>query len=699
MKLFNKEYKSVYIVSLIFIIVFSVFYYLEFIVGIEIFLSRFENRWFDTKFNDFVFLSPPVKKADDRIIVVGIDNDTIEKYSWPIKRHLYKKLFDNLNKYGVKVIALDIMFSEESNPIDDKILAESAAEYDNVVFAVYLDERGNLKVPVDVILKKNRHFAHVSASSFIGKDGKIRRIAPFFREVINYIDGKEFKRIYSYSSICDHCGNYSDVGIPLLGTYAYMYYTSKNLRDFYYKWYDKDRKIVKSFMLNFRKRREGGSLTSMYDYVSMQDVIDDTLDDGEKYKLKNAIVFVGSLATGAFDHYPSPVGESTPGVEFHALCADNLLHNDYLRTFNRGLSYLILIASIMLPVLLIGKTAGFLTFINLVYIFILMLISRYLIRENYNFYFMPFFISNIITYTYVIAYKSMVEDKQKRWIKSTFSQYLAPSVVEALLKDPSKLKLGGEKKDMTVLFMDIAGFTSLSEKMKAEEITFILNTYLSALSDIILEHNGVIDKYIGDCIMAFWNAPVDIPKHRTVAVKSAIKCVEKLDDLNKQSNQKISVRVGINSGEMVVGNMGSDKRFSYTVLGDNVNLASRLEGANKFFKSKIMVSEDVYNEAKEEIVFKFLGRILVVGKTQPVKVYEPLCVKDNLSETCNSFIENYNKGIENFYNRNYKQALNYFNKANEIIQDGPVNFYIEVCSEFIEKGDDNFDGVFNIRSK
>jgi adenylate cyclase len=250
--------------------------------------------------------------------------------------------------------------------------------------------------------------------------------------------------------------------------------------------------------------------------------------------------------------------------------------------------------------------------------------------------------------------------------------------------------------------MDIAGFTTMSEKLSPEEVTNLLNNYLSELSEVILKNKGVIDKYIGDCIMAFWNAPVDVSNHRTWATKAAIECVEKIKELNdkNQGTSEVNVRIGINSGQTVVGNMGSNKRFSYTVLGDNVNLASRLEGANKYFHTKIMVSDDVYSEAKNEIVFKYIGDILVVGKTQSVKVWEPYKLKEKMDEKDLEFIKNFENGIKYFYDKDYVKSVEYFRNAYGILPgDSLTEFYLKISEEFSQKGDGGFDGVFNIRSK
>jgi adenylate cyclase len=702
MKLFKKEYKSVYTVTIVLTMFFLILYMIDFGLSTSLVLSELENKWHDTKFGDTLrllrkaYIIPPLKKADERILIVGIDNKTLLRYGWPMPRIYYKPLIENLNKYGVKVIGLDIMFvdRDRTEPKNDIIFSETVKKNKNVVIAVSLDENGNINLPIKELRDNTTNFASISAGMMLDVDGKIRRVYPFITEII--INGKNLT--FSYKDICNSCDDLKNVGLPLLGTYLYSYYSGVDLKELYKKWHNEygDRSLI----LNFRESKFNSS-TVMYDYVSAKDVIEDSVDEKLKKRLKDAIVIVGSVAQGTFDHYPTSIHQQTPGVEIHALCIDNLLNDDYLRNVKFYIFLPVFLLAIWLPVLLIKKSVLKLSLYNFLFDIIILWLSIVLIKLRYDFYFAVYFIVNLVSYIYVIAYKSIVEDRQKRWIKNTFSQYLSPDVVNIIVSDPSKLKLGGEKKDMTVFFMDIAGFTSISERLSPEEVTNLLNTYLSELSDIILSKRGVIDKYIGDCIMAFWNAPLDIPDHRTLAVKSALECLEKIKELNIKCEIAggINVRIGINSGSAVVGNMGSNRRFSYTVLGDTVNLASRLEGANKFFNTSCMVSDDVYAEAKQNVIFNYIGDILVVGKNQPIRVWRPFKLKDKMDENDNEFVKNYDDGIKYFYSRDYKNAHVSFEKAYSIINDNLCKFYMSQSEKFIKDGDSDFNGVFNIKSK
>jgi len=256
---------------------------------------------------------------------------------------------------------------------------------------------------------------------------------------------------------------------------------------------------------------------------------------------------------------------------------------------------------------------------------------------------------------------------------------------------------------MTAFFLDMAGFTTMSEKLTPEELTTMLNDYMSAFTDIILKHDGTVDKYIGDCIMAFWNAPLDQKDHRKLALLAAVDCQVEMARLNEALTQytiKPSVRVGVNSGSMVVGNMGSKTRLSYTIMGDSVNLASRMEGANKFFHSRIMTSEATFGELKDFFDYRYLGSIRVVGKAIPVKVYEPFARKGEAAPEVKAMLKHYEAGMEKFYKGDYAGSLPDFKAALAARpDDGPSQYYVETAGQYIKEPPKDWDQSFNLTSK
>jgi adenylate cyclase len=225
-----------------------------------------------------------------------------------------------------------------------------------------------------------------------------------------------------------------------------------------------------------------------------------------------------------------------------------------------------------------------------------------------------------------------MEERRARDIRKMFSSYVSKRIVDELIRDPSKAKLGGDRKEITVLFSDIRGFTAFSEKHQPEEVVSLLNEYLGAMTNIVFEYEGTLDKFVGDAIMALWGAPVGQPDHAERAVRCALTMIEKLQDLQKkwiaEGRHAIDIGIGINTGDMVVGNMGAEgKKMDYTVIGDNVNLGARLEGLTRQYNNHIIISEFTYSKVKDIVEVNELGSVTVKGKQKPVVIYDVVGMK------------------------------------------------------------------------
>jgi adenylate cyclase len=300
----------------------------------------------------------------------------------------------------------------------------------------------------------------------------------------------------------------------------------------------------------------------------------------------------------------------------------------------------------------------------------------------------------------------LLAQREKKMIVGAFERFVPQKVVKQLLADPSKLTLGGEERFLTVLFMDLANFSSVSEKLTPKELVNLINAFLTAMTDIILKYDGIIDKYEGDAIMAEFGAPVFYNTHAINACSAALEMVNRLKsiDLSRYSDviKKLTCRVGINSGDMVVGNMGSKKVFDYTVMGDAVNLASRLEGANKTFNTEIMISYDTYELVKDYFWARPLDLIRVKGRQKPVRVFELIATKDQMiSSEAKSMLRLFITGIKYFRQGKWKEATDCFNYCLEIVpDDGPSKLYIERCRQYTNNppGKD-WDGVYSLSQK
>ena len=300
-------------------------------------------------------------------------------------------------------------------------------------------------------------------------------------------------------------------------------------------------------------------------------------------------------------------------------------------------------------------------------------------------------LSALFSYVLAVAYVSIVEGKEKRFIKNAFGKYLSPDVVAEISEDPAALQLGGEKRPLTLLFSDLEGFTTISEHMDAQDLIAMLNEYLNAMTQVVFDEHGYLDKYIGDAIMAFWNAPKDVEDHPDRAIRTAIIMQRRMDDLNErwrgedEDHVPLRVRIGVHTGEAVVGNVGGEDRFDYSAIGDAVNLAARLEPANKTYDTLNMVSEVTLAAARDEYRVRELDLIAVKGKEEPVKVYELLeMVGVDLDDAKERALTCYDSGMQAYKRHEWAAAKKHFEAAvSACPADGPSRLYVERCDENI----------------
>jgi adenylate cyclase len=286
-----------------------------------------------------------------------------------------------------------------------------------------------------------------------------------------------------------------------------------------------------------------------------------------------------------------------------------------------------------------------------------------------------------------------------RELRRAFSSYVSPQLLEIITKEPDKLSLGGEKRNITVLFSDIRGFTTISEKLNPESLVNLLNEFLNPMTEIILRNGGMLDKYIGDAIMAIFNAPVDIGDHPDRACTSALEMVQKTKELNdlfkREFNVDIRIGIGINTGEAVVGNMGSKVRFDYTAIGDTVNLASRLEGLNKLYKTDIIISEFTKKGLRARFLTRKLDVVVVKGKREPVPIYELLEDNQRNREMVNEF----EMALNEYLSGNFDNAKLIFEEVSIRFGDPTSGVFLRRCEEMIREPPDNWTGVYIAKEK
>jgi adenylate cyclase len=441
-----------------------------------------------------------------------------------------------------------------------------------------------------------------------------------------------------------------------------------------------------------------------YEYQSFSDVYYKLIDPAY---FKGKIVLIGATAPDLHDDVIVPISEKAmPGVEVNANLVQSVLTKDFInKQDNISAIAIILLLSILTGILLFKFRILIVTII-LIAIFVAYIFLSIYIFDNYGIIMILLYplISTILVFVSIVVVYYRTEEKSRKWITSVFGKYVSPVVIENLIKNPDRLNLGGEKRNITIFFSDIRGFTSISEKLSPEELVHLLNEYLTEMTSIILKYQGLVDKYMGDAIMAFWGAPLDLDNHQEIACKSSLEMIEKLGELQqkwkKDDIPSFSIGIGLNSGNAVVGNMGSSNRFDYTAMGDNVNLASRLEGLNKIYGTNIIISDNTYKIVKNKFNIRKLDIVRVKGKKKPIPIYELISKKDDINEKQNEFITYYEKGLDFYLTKDWKSAIKSFQKAIEINNDKASSIFINRCKDFLKNPPPkDWDGVWDIKTK
>jgi len=324
------------------------------------------------------------------------------------------------------------------------------------------------------------------------------------------------------------------------------------------------------------------------------------------------------------DYWLTPVGQMF-GIEVMANTLNTIITGNFLQRASSQTNALVVFLVSILLALVLAKLSTLRGAIFALAITLLFIIVAYLLyTENFIINMSMPLAAVFFTFLGTTIYKTLTEEAEKKYIRTQFGKFVNKNVVDELLKDPSKLRLGGERRSMTVLFSDIRGFTTLSEGLEAEDLVQLLNSYLSRMTDIVIRYDGTLDKYVGDEIMAFWGAPLSQPDHAMLACKTAVDMIASLEKLNSglPEGKRLRIGIGLNSGEMLVGQIGSESRMDYTVIGDNVNLGARLEGTNKVYGTSIIISEATLDLVRDRVVVRELDMVRVKGKHKPVTIYE-----------------------------------------------------------------------------
>ncbi|TAJ10839.1 MAG: adenylate/guanylate cyclase domain-containing protein [Nitrospirae bacterium] len=399
--------------------------------------------------------------------------------------------------------------------------------------------------------------------------------------------------------------------------------------------------------------------------------------------VRDKIVLIGLTIRGV-DEFATPTTAETRmwGVEVLANAVETILRQRFLVPVSDGTTILLIVASAVLASLLVAVGGPRHAALGVIGALGLYWLAAGLLFDNgvvLNLVYPPGAL--LLGFAAAMVYRVAFEQAEQKMIRGVMARYLSPSVSHWALKDPERLKLGGDTRTMTVLFSDLRGFTTLSHALEPQALVALLNEYMTAMTEIVFRHDGVLDKYIGDAIMAFWNAPMAQPDHARRACRTALDMIARLRLLNadwqRRGLRNLDVGIGINTGPMVVGNMGSRDRLAYTVMGDTVNVAARLEGLSKEYGTRLVVGEAVKAEAGEAFLYRFLDLVAVKGRAEPLAVYEVLSRAGELEPARAAFVTAYERGIALYRSRRWAEAAALFETIQaDMPEDGPSSLYL-----------------------
>lgn len=606
--------------------------------------------------------------GSDDIVLVVIDAKTVEKYRWPWKRETNCKIFEYFYNYAQpKVIVHDsiLVTLDKDNPYSDQKYFKTLNKLNNLIVGFMPSiqpwsdkkigeqyDKNFLKYSIKVEDKTSRSpLLYESMMSFpkpyldvIKHAGSVSMLPGAINGNINKFFMDEIYRNHEYFLKYNN-GIYPSLALKtflIANNYPKTIITDKSIEfpELNYKI-----KLNKNYYQSISPIKFYKNKDSIYThtYYSAVDIMDsnDALNQGRKPILnpnlfKDKIVVIGAnvpAGTGLNDNKNSPIMINHPGVDIQATAIDNIVHNDFIKIIPNWMNVLITLLGM-------GLVYGFIRVCNLSksILSIITIIGSYIIISAISFYFsliinvltpiVMFVITTIFGYTH----KFVLENRSKEKVKSAMGKYISQDVMKRVMQDIDNLGLGGKRANVTVLFSDIRGFTSMSENLSPAEVSEILNEYFTEMEPIITKYNGIINKFIGDAVMAIFGEPIQDKKHAQNAVKCAFAMLEKVKELQRkwasEGKPKIEIGVGINTGEVFVGNIGSINRMEYTVIGDTVNLASRLESYNKIYKTKLLISPTTYEEVKGIVEVIKISDVQIRGKANKMDIYEVLKVQE-----------------------------------------------------------------------
>jgi len=680
----------------------------------------------DDRFRDFFFILRGKQDTKAPVTIVDIDEKSIKHFGqFPWDRKLVSELINKINSYEPLVIGIDIVFSEpdkrspsyfakhlnlKGNFEDyDEILAETFSKTLVVLgylFDFELEHNNSTHILTPGILrhKENTYNSNLPKAKGVVSNLQIFHDNAYSSGFFNSSPGYEHKVRKVPTAI-----NYKKNAYLSLDMEIYRTVMGFDKTKIYY-FENGDTYDIFGLELSSKETKESirvdtnGQLyvnfrgpAYSYKYVSAYDLLSNKADSKH---IKDKIILIGTSAKGLVDLRATPLDNSMPGVEVHANLIDNLLNKDYIyppRNFQLIDILTIVFIAVAITILFSYLSPLIVSFLIVVLFaamvaFYYILLFKYYLVLNIFYPFLTFFVS--IANALLVGY--FFEQKQKELIKTKFASKVSKNVMNNLLKLNTEGLFDGQEKNITIFFSDIRSFSTLSERLEPKVLIKLLNNYMSPMTDIITKYNGTIDKFIGDAIMAYWNAPQDTPNHADEAIKCALEQINEKDNLNKILKERFDITIefgiGINTGSAIVGEMGSTDRSDYTAIGNNVNIASRLEGLCPVYGVELIFSHFTMQDLKNSYNALKIDTIRVKGIKQPIDIYTIL-------KADRVYMDTFDRALELYRKRNFQEALVVFENIDEKVAPKLRQLYLDRCKNFIKIPPKDFDGIYSYTHK
>jgi len=712
--------------------------------GIYVFKPAYLNI-LEYKLYDAVFQKTYSKNRTDSVAIVDIDEYSLEKFGqWPWPRYRVALLLQKIHMAGALAVGMDILFAEPdgTSPVvlqrslkrdlhvevqfsglpeglldNDQVLANVLQKGPYVLGYSFAFEKKHTKIkvslPPDLNAVEIKGPGAKQAHSYLFKAENLIPPMP------------EFLQSVTHSGFMNTMTDKDGVlrRIPLFISWQGKLYPQLSLATLLTAFKDKlPDPVIKVTKGGIESIKIGDTVVPLesngamllnyrgpghtFPYISAGKILEDKVN---KKKLQGKIIFLGTSAAGLRDIRVSPLDQVFPGVEVHANVADNILSNDFIHRpdWTPGLEFFCVLFWGAVTTILIGWANAVLTLLITFMLGIMALYGSLWTLDNLNIWVSPLFpmVVLLVNFSILNMQKFWISEKKKKFFRSAFSKYVSKAVVDQLAENPERLSLEGEEKDVSILFSDIRGFTTISERLSPSQVSLLLHDYFTPVTRIIIKNHGTHDKFIGDAVMCFWNAPVAVNNHERFAIKAALEILESLHDLNIDFKEKFGIQlaigIGLHSGRCRVGNMGSDDIFDYTIIGDNVNLASRLESLTKFYGVQLIVSETMLQNCPDNIFVQELDLVRVKGKDKPVRIYTIYQTFNDKIAKRQEEMDSYNKGLQLYREKLFVEGEQYFSAlAAKYTNQKLYSMYQERCASFMKNPPDkNWDGVYTHISK